>query len=180
MLKQDFADTKRFTTLAVIVYFVLNGGLTLWIWLGERGLIFEGVRTGKHETSLEIRSLPPHRKFDPTYRISVAWRDGGGKRIEKEITVSFTRFFTGDGTFAPAEYEAWLRKEIPLFQDEEETAKLAAAPKQIAAANATQPVISASTAMEDDDMIVVDSTVPNYLSPGTPVSNGKKKTKRKV
>jgi signal peptidase complex subunit 2 len=38
--------TKEFTFYACIVYFVLNGLLTGWIWLGENRLVFDGSRDG--------------------------------------------------------------------------------------------------------------------------------------
>ena len=38
--------TKAGTFWAVLVYFVLNGALTLWIWGVERGIVYSGEHDG--------------------------------------------------------------------------------------------------------------------------------------
>lgn len=40
--KFGFESTKWITAGAVVLYTILNGALTLWIWLVERGTIYEG------------------------------------------------------------------------------------------------------------------------------------------
>lgn len=111
---------KGVTTLAVVTYFILNGALTLWLWFGERGLIFTGSRAeGSSKVTLQLHSQPPHRKYEPTYRLTASWKvEGGSSAAEKsgnlEVKVPFTRFFASDGHFVPDEFEAWLRKTIPV------------------------------------------------------------------
>ncbi|KAB8356365.1 hypothetical protein FH972_023949 [Carpinus fangiana] len=112
ILKQSFDDTKLLTTYAVVVYFLLNGAFTAWLWFVERGLVFHGQRGSE---TLQIRSHAPHRKYEPTYRVTTNWTSAAGKAESKEVSVPFTGFFTADGYFAPAEFEAWLRKELPVI-----------------------------------------------------------------
>ena len=42
--KLGWDKTKDFTLWAVIVYFILNSTLTLWIWAAEKGKIYSGSR----------------------------------------------------------------------------------------------------------------------------------------
>lgn len=46
--------TKAGTLWAVIAYFVLNGALTLWLWLVERGCVYSGELNGT-----QVSSFPP-------------------------------------------------------------------------------------------------------------------------
>ena len=38
--------TKVVTFWAVVMYFLLNGALTLWIWQVEKGVVYEGEKDG--------------------------------------------------------------------------------------------------------------------------------------
>lgn len=40
--KLGWEQTKYWTLWAVIVYFILNGALTFWIWKVEKGIVFVG------------------------------------------------------------------------------------------------------------------------------------------
>ena len=120
ILKIKFENVKGVTALAVVAYFILNGALTLWLWFGERGLIFTGSRTdGLSTVTLKLHSHPPHRKYEPTYRFTASWTvEGGRSALEKsgtlEIKAPFTNFFAADSHFVPEKFEAWLRKTIPV------------------------------------------------------------------
>lgn len=120
-------DTKTVTIYAVVAYFILNSALTLWIWFGERGVVFSGSRiesskTGKNaKMNLRIHSHLPHRKYSPIYRLAASWTtsgsaSSGAQAAAVEIEAPFTRFFTTDGYFAPAEFEEWLRRELPIAE----------------------------------------------------------------
>jgi len=37
--------TKYWTAWAVLAYFLLNGAFTYWIWVVEKGIVFEGSRS---------------------------------------------------------------------------------------------------------------------------------------
>lgn len=45
--KLGWDATKNYTAPAVIAYTLLNGFFTYWIWLVEKGIVFEGIRNGK-------------------------------------------------------------------------------------------------------------------------------------
>ena len=115
--KIKFTDIKTTTAIAVIAYFILNGLLSLWLWFGEKGLIFAGSRTdGDEKVVLKIHSHVPHRKYEPSYRLLVEWAVEGqeGKSGKKEVKAPFMMFFSEDGYFQPAEFENWVRRVIPL------------------------------------------------------------------
>ena len=44
--KFGWDETKDYTLWAVVVYFLLNGALTLWIWFVEQGKVFTGTSNG--------------------------------------------------------------------------------------------------------------------------------------
>lgn len=100
-----------------MVYFILNGAFTGWMWFIERGLVFHGKR-GDGET-LMIRSHAPHKKYDPTYRVTVSSSKGTGKEQSSETSVPLTSFFSADGYFVPGEFEAWLKKAVPVIVESE-------------------------------------------------------------
>ena len=43
----DWTQTKGMTLWAVVAYFALNSALTLWMWVVEKGKIFEGTSNGE-------------------------------------------------------------------------------------------------------------------------------------
>jgi hypothetical protein len=45
--KLGWEATKNWTAVAVVAYAALNGFFTYWMYLVEKGLVFEGVRDGK-------------------------------------------------------------------------------------------------------------------------------------
>ena len=73
-------------------------------------------------TGIEIISHTPSRKYSPVYRLTADWTISGtgdantdaAKSGHVDASAPFTRFFAEDGHFAPAEFEAWLRREIPV------------------------------------------------------------------
>lgn len=164
VLKQEFADTKTLTLYAVVAYFVLNSALTLWIWFGERGIVFAGSRAESKKTTLNLKicSNLPHRKYSPVYRLAVSWR-GAGPSEAKELEAPFTMFFTSDGYFAPAEFEAWLRQEIPLIGSKG-SGKGAI---EDGSGHATGPSDRLSAAGEDGDTITLGART-NEAAPATP------------
>ena len=47
--KLGWDATKNYTAVACVLYFLLNGFLTLWIWRFEAGKVFVGVREGQQK-----------------------------------------------------------------------------------------------------------------------------------
>jgi signal peptidase complex subunit 2 len=56
--KFGFDKTKYYSAAAVVVYSVLNSALSLWIWLREKGTVYEGVAPSGEKVPCPLSSLP--------------------------------------------------------------------------------------------------------------------------
>ncbi|KAI9747159.1 MAG: hypothetical protein M1815_004550 [Lichina confinis] len=103
--------TKAGTTWAVIAYFVLNGALTLWIWLVESGSVYSGELKG---TQLHIESRA--EKHNPTYFITARYHERGfpSNSHTIELRSPFARWFDGEGHFVATHFQSWLATGIPV------------------------------------------------------------------
>lgn len=132
--KYGFEATKQFTTWAVVVYFLLNGAFTYWIWQVENGLIYVGAWKGRKVSccypalcvvppanSLEQITISTRTdKFDPTYKLSVTYHPSSLNTIppvSKEISAPFMQWFTADGFFVAAPFQQWLATNIDMVGD---------------------------------------------------------------
>ncbi|KAI5196974.1 hypothetical protein AUEXF2481DRAFT_29165 [Aureobasidium subglaciale EXF-2481] len=132
--KYGFEATKAFTTVAVVLYFLLNGVFTFWIWQVEKGMVYVGAWKGRkvsrRKSPLQILRLKLTRnkisistradKFDPTYKLSVTYSPSALITIppvDKEISAPFMQWFTADGFFAPAPFQQWLASNIDMVGD---------------------------------------------------------------
>ena len=63
--KLGWEATKNWTLLAVVVYSVLNGAFTYWMWAVEKGVVFEGSKDGKKVKTLSplLSSIIPRISF---------------------------------------------------------------------------------------------------------------------
>ena len=170
---------------------ILNGALTAWIWLGEKGIVFSGARKEKstgQTSSLQLYSRPPHRKYEPIYRLEVIWTYGAAEKPKTiEVTAPFTKFFAADGYFVPAAFEIWLREAIPGLGDPAAATGIqkveggSKAPEQPKA----QPTSVAVQDEEDDDVVLVGSELSQggaqtSARNGGSTPAGKKRSKRKA
>jgi hypothetical protein len=95
------------------VYFVLNGLLTAWVWLGESGLIFDGTR-GRGD-SLRVWALTEKEKWTPGFGVKVQWTgemgDGG-----REVRGKFTEWFDEKGFMVEGKLREWLVGALPVLK----------------------------------------------------------------
>ncbi|MCJ1479703.1 hypothetical protein MMC13_008389 [Lambiella insularis] len=114
--KLGWDETKEYTFWAVIAYFALNGALTLWIFLAERGTIFRG--SNKNGTLLIIASSMT--KHTPVYKLTVRWTDPEPSASLhwdfREISAPFTTWFSIDGHFIAKPFQQWLAAEVPVVR----------------------------------------------------------------
>lgn len=123
--KLGFEDTKLWTTVAVVAYFLLNGLFTVWIWAVEKGVIFTGKKNGKEvrfdsltgirrqvianiKRQLTIKS--EINKNDPTYCLTIK----SGDRY-MAIDAQFMQWFTADGYFVAKPFQQWLASSIDII-----------------------------------------------------------------
>lgn len=107
--KYGFEATKTLTTVAVILYFLLNGAFTYWIWGVEKGVVFSGSVKSGGGKKFSIASRTD--KFTPIYKLGV-WVEGEG---EKQVEAEFMRWFTEDGVFEAKPFQSWLAGSVPVI-----------------------------------------------------------------
>ncbi|PKX91044.1 signal peptidase complex subunit 2 [Aspergillus novofumigatus IBT 16806] len=98
------ATTSPWVIAAVCSYFILNTGLTYWIWAVEAGEVFRGKR--KSGETISIRSSLRVQYTSPSNKILQ----------EKEIEAPFMNWFSADGTFHPEPLRRWLSTEIEVLR----------------------------------------------------------------
>ncbi|OCK82659.1 hypothetical protein K432DRAFT_292724 [Lepidopterella palustris CBS 459.81] len=108
--KHGWDATKAYTGPAVLVYFLLNGVFSYWMWAVEKGCVFEGEgKTGK------IRISSTTKKHIPIYELSVTFSHPSSSLKQTiHIRAPFTRWFTSDGYFVAKPFQQWLASEIPI------------------------------------------------------------------
>jgi signal peptidase complex subunit 2 len=109
--KFGFQDTKYFTAGAVALYSVLNGGLTIWLWLVERGTVYIG--TAPSGETLRISTST--RKNVPQYDVQIEiFAPGKSSNPETtKISRSFTEWFDVAGHFVAPPFQSMLAMSVP-------------------------------------------------------------------
>ncbi|KAI9798860.1 MAG: hypothetical protein M1833_004363 [Piccolia ochrophora] len=107
---RTWAETKDATLWAVVVYFILNGALSYWIWGVEKGTVYTGELNG---VNLRIQSRI--EKYNPTYFVTAqfAAKEKSEPRVIK-IQAPFSRWFDSEGHFVALPFQQWLATEIPV------------------------------------------------------------------
>ncbi|KAF2806839.1 SPC25-domain-containing protein [Mytilinidion resinicola] len=100
--------SKPYAGPAVAAYFALNAVFSYWVWMVEKGCIFEG-----NNTTGNVRILSTSKKYDPTYYLSVTFTDTSGKTDTRDVSASFSRWFTSDGYFVAKPFQQWLASNVP-------------------------------------------------------------------
>lgn len=107
--RHGWAVTKPYTLPAVVVYFVLNGALTLYTWGVERHLIFDGRQSsaaGNQQQRLILRSYIEKPK--PEYLLEISSSTGQ----KNPTSVPFAVLFNIHGYLQKKELRKWLAREI--------------------------------------------------------------------
>ncbi|KAJ9615133.1 signal peptidase complex subunit spc2 [Cladophialophora chaetospira] len=111
--KLGWDATKAYTGPACVVYFLLNGALTYWIWAVESGTVFTGVREGGQKLTLRSST----QKHSPDYKLKVTYSapSTGKKWEDKEINGQFTQWFNTHGFLQHKEFQQWLNSNIDVL-----------------------------------------------------------------
>ncbi|KAI9167520.1 Signal peptidase complex subunit SPC2 [Paramyrothecium foliicola] len=128
--KFGFEDTKYFTAVAVAVYTVLNGGLTLWMSEVEKGNIYQGTApSGEKVNSNTLQSaafangpnfkqisiISSTKKFDPVYRLQVTVTSQSGETQTYEVNKHFKEWFDVAGRLIATPLQEILASSVPLI-----------------------------------------------------------------
>ncbi|KAF2459916.1 microsomal signal peptidase 25 kDa subunit-domain-containing protein [Lineolata rhizophorae] len=104
--------TKHWTAWAVAAYFVLNGVFTYWIWIVEKGVVYQGVDESGGRLTLASRT----NKHDPTYHLTATYAPPLSARSQEiKASAPFSRFFHADGYLAQQPFRQWLASSVPFI-----------------------------------------------------------------
>lgn len=109
--KLGWDATKSYTTVACVLYFILNSFLTYHIWKVEAGRVFVGKREGGQKLTLQS-SVQKHK---PIYKLRVGYEAPSGKKWEdKEVEGRFMEWFNEDGFLQHGDLRQWLARNIDV------------------------------------------------------------------
>ncbi|KAF4919912.1 Signal peptidase complex subunit SPC2 [Colletotrichum viniferum] len=109
--KFGFDATKYYTAAAVVVYSILNGALTLWIWLKEAGTAYEGTSPSGEKINIATST----KKNVPIYnmKITITPKNGASKTLE--LAKPFNQWFDSQGHFVATPFQEILATNIPTI-----------------------------------------------------------------
>ncbi|KAJ9137972.1 Signal peptidase complex subunit SPC2 [Pleurostoma richardsiae] len=112
--KFGFDNTKYYTAAAVVLYSVLNGLLTLWIWAKEKGVIYVGTAPSGDTISIVTST----KKNVPVYNmtIMVTPNDASAKPQTVTFSRSFTEWFDAAGHFVAPPFQRMLASMVPAIE----------------------------------------------------------------
>lgn len=108
--KLGFDSTKHLTALAVALYTLLNGALTLWVLYVERGTVYAGTAPSGES----VRIATTTRKNVPEYIVTVEVTGKGGKKEVVEVRRGFAEWFDAAGRFVAAPFQAMLAGSVAV------------------------------------------------------------------
>ncbi|KAK1960939.1 microsomal signal peptidase 25 kDa subunit [Colletotrichum eremochloae] len=106
--KFGFESTKYYTAAAVALYSLLNGALTLWIWLKEAGTVYEGISPSGEKINIATST----KKNDPTYHMKITLTSKNGERNTLELSKPFAEWFDSKGHFVAVPFQEVLATNI--------------------------------------------------------------------
>ncbi|EON97763.1 putative signal peptidase complex protein [Phaeoacremonium minimum UCRPA7] len=111
--KFGFESTKYYTAAAVVLYSILNGALTLWIWGKEKGTVYVGTAPSGERISIATTT----KKNVPIYNlaITITPKSTSAKPQTLNIARSFTEWFDAAGHFVAAPFQNMLASSVPAI-----------------------------------------------------------------
>lgn len=110
--KLGFDSTKYYTAAAVVLYTLLNGALTVWIWGFEKGIVYVGTAPSGEKVTISSTTV----KNDPTYRLSISVIPKGSATAQNlTIARAFNEWFDSAGHFVAAPFQTMLATAVPAI-----------------------------------------------------------------
>ncbi|CAK7270285.1 hypothetical protein SEPCBS57363_004026 [Sporothrix epigloea] len=134
--KLGFDDTKYYSAVAVLVYFVLNVALSLWSRNVEGATVYVGTSPSKETVSIATSA----EKYTPIYNVEITITSPNAKTAPQKVALSrpFSEWFDSAGTFVAAPFQTMFATAVPAIGQ--------ADPKHVALATATaQPASTAAS-----------------------------------
>ncbi|KXH28717.1 microsomal signal peptidase 25 kDa subunit [Colletotrichum simmondsii] len=107
--KLGFDSTKYYTAAAVVLYSILNGALTLWIWLKEAGTVYEGTSPSGGKVNIATST----KKNVPTYNMKITLTSKNGEKKVINLSQPFNQWFDSQGRFVAVPFQEILATNIP-------------------------------------------------------------------
>ncbi|KAG4438067.1 hypothetical protein IFR05_006433 [Cadophora sp. M221] len=109
--KLGFDSTKHYTALAVLIYTLLNGILTFWIWGVEKGTIYIGTNAAGDK----IQIVSKTEKHVPIYNLTVTtWKKGSKEGKVVGIKKPFTQWFDKKGGFVVLPFQQMIASAVEV------------------------------------------------------------------
>ncbi|KAL3417581.1 microsomal signal peptidase 25 kDa subunit [Phlyctema vagabunda] len=107
--KLGFESTKQYTAFAVLLYTILNGILTFWMWGVEKGTVYTGTSPSGEKVTISTSTV----KHKPTYHITVQITGKDGK-AKKDIRISrpFAQWFDAKGSFVSKPFQQMFASNV--------------------------------------------------------------------
>ncbi|EEY20011.1 conserved hypothetical protein [Verticillium alfalfae VaMs.102] len=109
--KFGFDATKQYSAIAVALYTLINSALTLWIWLVEKGVIYQGTSPSGEKISVATSTV----KNVPTYHLKITLTPKSGASTTIDLAKPFTQWFDSKGTFVVVPFQEMLATGIPAI-----------------------------------------------------------------
>ncbi|KAJ2906083.1 hypothetical protein MKZ38_003120 [Zalerion maritima] len=110
--KLGFENTKLYTTIAVALYTIINGILTLWIMFKEKGIVYVGTAPSGETITISSSTT----KNVPIYNITVTLSSPKKGVPDETINISrsFAEWFDVTGAFIATPFQSMLASSVEL------------------------------------------------------------------
>lgn len=109
--KLGWDSTKWFTAGAVVIYGILNGGLTLWMQYVEKDVIYEGIAPSGESVTIATST----KKNVPIYNITITVKPKTGKAQTITLAEPFAGWFDDLGHFVAIPFQQVFATAVPAI-----------------------------------------------------------------
>ncbi|OAA38625.1 Signal peptidase complex subunit 2 [Metarhizium rileyi] len=106
-----FDNTKYYTAGAVAIYALLNGFLTFWLSMVEKGTVYQGTAPSGERVTIRTST----KKNDPTYYVTVISEHKTGEPQSIQISRPFSSWFDETGRFVAKPFQEFLATSVPAI-----------------------------------------------------------------
>ncbi|KFY27632.1 hypothetical protein V493_03382 [Pseudogymnoascus sp. VKM F-4281 (FW-2241)] len=107
-----FDSTKYYTAAAVTLYTLLNGALTLWVWLVEGGTVYVGTSKTGDKISISTST----KKHTPTYNLTITTQSPTAPTATTTtLSRPFATWFDSAGHFVALPFQQMLASAAPAI-----------------------------------------------------------------
>lgn len=111
--KFGFDSTKVYTSIAVLLYTIINGILTYWMTFIEKDIIYIGTNPKGDKIQISSKTT----KHVPIYNLTITTYPKGQPQKPQSQTLnkSFNEWFNKAGYFVPLSFQQMLASNVPLI-----------------------------------------------------------------